>query len=78
MWSALRARTNPLATTSLHGLGDFFSDVADGKLPDHGVFYVRGGYGNIAGQVPADPNPAVRRVDGRTRHGMDSARTRAS
>jgi phospholipase C len=47
---------------SLHGLGDFFADIEAGRLPDRGgVFYVRGGYGNIAGLKPLDPNPAVQK-----------------
>ena len=44
---------------NLHGLGDFFSDVAARKLPSSGVFYVRGGYGNNDGLVPVDANAAV-------------------
>ena len=51
---------NPKVVSNLHGLGDFFSDVAAKKLPASGVFYVRGGYGNNDGLVPVDPNPAVR------------------
>ena len=35
----------------------FFSDVAERKLPGSGVFYIRGGYGNIFGMTPADPSP---------------------
>ena len=51
---------NPKVVTNLHGLGDFYSDVAAQKLPAQGgVFYVRGGYGNNDGLVPVDPNPAV-------------------
>jgi phospholipase C len=48
---------NPEVSAHMHGLGDFFADVADKKLPASGVFYVRGGYGNIDGQKPLDPNP---------------------
>ena len=44
---------------NLHGLGDFFADIGAKKLPGGGVFYVRGGYGNNDGLVPADPNPTV-------------------
>jgi phospholipase C len=53
---------NPLATTHLHGLSDFFRDVAKGRLPKSGVFYVRGGYGNIKGWKPEDPNPKLAKV----------------
>lgn len=44
---------------NLHGLGDFFTDVANRALPKEGVFYVRGGYSNTDGLKPVDPNPAV-------------------
>jgi phospholipase C len=53
---------NPLATTHLHGLSDFFRDVEKGQLPKSGVFYVRGGYGNIEGWKPQDPNPKLAKV----------------
>ncbi len=45
---------NPAMSSSLHGLGDFFTDVAANKLPEAGgVFYVRGGYTDISGLKPA-------------------------
>ena len=50
---------NPVASTHLHGLTAFFDDVAHKRLPASGVFYVRGGYGNIAGRPTQDPNPDV-------------------
>jgi phospholipase C len=50
---------NPLASAHMHGLGVFFTDVAERKLPSSGVFYVRGGFGNIFGLSPADPNPKL-------------------
>ncbi len=51
---------NPNVRSNLHGLGDFYGDVAARKLPSNGgVFYVRGGYGNNDGLTPVDPNPAV-------------------
>jgi phospholipase C len=53
---------NPLASAHMHGLGEFFTDIAEKKLPDSGVFYVRGGYGNIHGYKPADPNPKLAAV----------------
>ena len=41
---------NPREQTQLHGEGDFFTDVADNRLPpDGGVFYIRGGYQNLQG-----------------------------
>jgi phospholipase C len=60
---------NPLATEHLHGLSDFFRDVEKGRLPKSGVFYVRGGYGNIEGWKPQDPNPKLAKVfDGNDDH----------
>jgi phospholipase C len=53
---------NPEVNTHMHGLGDFFADVAAKRLPASGVFYVRGGYGNIAGEKPLDPNPNLATV----------------
>ncbi len=51
---------NPKVASNLHGLGDFFGDVAAKHLPAQGgVFYVRGGYTNNDGLKPVDPNPAV-------------------
>ena len=51
---------NPEETAHLHGLNDFFSTIAAGKLSAAGgVYYVRGGFLNIAGLKPADPDPAV-------------------
>jgi phospholipase C len=44
---------NPALRGNLRGLGDFFADVAAGRLPRKGgVFYIRGGFANIAKQVP--------------------------
>jgi len=48
---------NPLASTHLHGLSEFFEAIEHRRLPASGVFYVRGGYGNIWGWRPQDPNP---------------------
>ncbi len=53
---------NPLASAHMHGLGQFFDDIAAHHLPVSGVFYVRGGYGNIFGMPPADPNPKLATV----------------
>ncbi|HUM07803.1 MAG TPA: alkaline phosphatase family protein [Acidocella sp.] len=51
---------NPEETTHLHGLGDFFTDIGAGKLATTGgVYYVRGGFQNIAGLNPALKDPAV-------------------
>jgi len=53
---------NPQANIHMHGLHQFFTDVAERRLPNSGVFYVRGGYGNILGFQPADPNPKLATV----------------
>ena len=53
---------NPLASTHLHGLSEFFSDITAKRLPSSGVFYLRGGYGNIDGWKPQDPNPKLAQV----------------
>jgi phospholipase C len=51
---------NPQMTAHLHGLGDFFTDIASNKLSaTGGVYYVRGGFQNIAGLKPALNDPAV-------------------
>ncbi len=50
---------NPQVNTHMHGLGDFFTDIGNHALPDSGVFYIRGGYGNIFGEHPLDPNPKL-------------------
>ena len=51
---------NPQMTAHLHGLGDFFSDVSADKLaPAGGIYYIRGGFKNIANLKPASPDPAV-------------------
>jgi phospholipase C len=53
---------NPLASAHLHGLSEFFIDIAAKRLPASGVFYVRGGFGNIDGWKPQDPNPKLAQV----------------
>jgi phospholipase C len=51
---------NPEMTAHLHGLGDFFTDLAADKLSNNGgVYYVRGGFQNIAGLKPALNDAAV-------------------
>ena len=44
------------------GENDFFTDIAGGKLPANGIFYIRGGYVNLQGlktpiQNPSYPKP---------------------
>jgi phospholipase C len=52
---------NPLASTHLHGLTEFFGAIEHRRLPASGVFYLRGGYGNIWGWKPQDPNPKLQK-----------------
>ena len=45
----------------LKGLGDFYAAIKANALPEEGgVFYVRGGYGNLDGMKPLSPSPSVR------------------
>ena len=54
---------NPAVTPHLHGLTDFFTDISNKALPANGgVFYLRGGYNNIQGLNPVDPNPKLKTV----------------
>jgi phospholipase C len=44
----------------LKGLGDFFTAISTHALPkEGGVFYVRGGYGNLDNLLPRSPSKAV-------------------
>lgn len=53
---------NPEMSKNLHGLQDFFNAVDQKTLPSAGgVFYVKGGYQNIFGLKPADPDPTVQK-----------------
>jgi len=53
---------NPIETKAhLKGLGDFFTAINANALPkEGGVFYVRGGYGNLDGLIPRSPSAAVK------------------
>ena len=52
---------NPAELAHLHGLQDFYTDVAARRLPpEGGVFYVRGGYYNNGGLQTLNPNPDIR------------------
>ena len=54
---------NPQVNKHQHGLTDFGYDMLAHRLPaSGGVFYVRGGYGNIQGLNPVDPNPTLKTV----------------
>jgi phospholipase C len=54
---------NNLGETHSHlkGLGDFYTAISNHELPEEGgVFYVRGGFGNLDGLIPRSPSPAVK------------------
>lgn len=52
----------PGLRAELHGIGDFFSDLQNSRLPAAGgVFYVKGGYTNTMGIMPADPDATVQK-----------------
>ncbi len=54
---------NPAVTSHLHGLSDFAIAMTNKLLPaEGGVLYVRGGYNNIQGLTPVDPNPKLATV----------------
>ncbi len=53
---------NPSVASHMHGLQEFFDDVSAHRLPASGVFYIRGGYGNIRHLPPSDPNPRLAEV----------------
>jgi phospholipase C len=54
---------NSAELANLHGLQQFYTDVANKKLPAQGgVFYVRGGYANNDGLVPVVPNPTEQAI----------------
>ena len=51
---------NPAMASHLHGLDDFRRTIAQRALPSQGgVFYLKGGYRNLLGLKPADPDTAV-------------------
>ncbi len=50
------ANTPPLRS-NFRGMTDFFTDMTNNSLPQGGVFYIRGGYGNQMGLPPTITNP---------------------
>jgi phospholipase C len=53
---------NPRMRQQLHGLHAFFDALKQKTLPKQGgVFFVKGGYQNIFGIAPADPDPRVQK-----------------
>lgn len=52
---------NPQLSANLHGLQDFFDTLQQNALPpEGGLFYVKGGYTNLFGLKPTNPDRAVR------------------
>ena len=71
---------NPAFAGNLRGMGDFFADMKADSMPgEGGVFYIRGGFSNVAGMQPPIQNanfPAVltesdRAAIAKTKHGDD-------
>ncbi len=55
---------NTTEQVNMKGENDFFTDIAAGKLPSNGIFYIRGGYKNLQGlktpiQNPSYPRPLL-------------------
>ena len=48
---------NTTEQANLKGENDFFADIAGGKLPANGIFYIRGGYKNLQGLKTPIQNP---------------------
>ncbi len=53
---------NSVEQTHFHGLGDFFTAIDNRTLPKAGgVYWIKGGYTNLFGLTPTDPDPAVQK-----------------
>ncbi|MGH9328785.1 MAG: phospholipase C [Terriglobia bacterium] len=53
---------NPQMREQIHGLRDFYAALAEETLPkEGGVFFVKGGFRNMLGLKPADPDAAVQK-----------------
>ncbi len=64
---------NPALQGNLRGEGDFFADIEHGSLPsDGGVFYIRGGFGNLVGLKPPIQNPVFPNPSGLTPGDVDA------
>lgn len=53
-------RQNPALWANVHDLTDFFPAIAGGALGERGVYFLKGGYKNPFGWVPASADPKVR------------------
>ena len=64
---------NPALRGDQRGEGDFFADIDHGTLPrDGGVFYIRGGFGNLAELKPPIQNPHFPSPSGLTPGDVDA------
>jgi phospholipase C len=52
---------NASMASNMRDVTAFSSDLAQGRLPDHGVFYVKGGSQNTLGLKPANRDPFVQK-----------------
>lgn len=50
---------NGSMVSNMRDLTQFYADVSHGRLPDRGVFYVKGGSHNVLGLRPANADPYV-------------------
>ena len=48
--------------SNMRDLMAFYSDVSHGRLPDRGVFYIKGGSHNVLGVRPANQDPYVQKT----------------
>jgi len=52
-------RQNQALWSHVHDLTELFPAIANGSLGDRGAFFIKGGYKNPFGWVPANPDPKV-------------------
>ncbi len=52
---------NRSMVSNMRDLMDFYRDVSHARLPDRGVFYIKGGSHNVLGLHPANPDPYVQK-----------------
>jgi phospholipase C len=54
---------NPQMRSHLHGLDDFYTAIDTRALPSGGgLYYIKGGYKNLRGLKPANPDPKVQKA----------------
>ncbi|HXW52255.1 MAG TPA: alkaline phosphatase family protein [Candidatus Acidoferrales bacterium] len=55
-------RLNQALWSNVHDLTELLPAIQSGSLPDRGVYFIKGGYQNPFGWLPANPDPQVRKV----------------